>query len=475
MLKYIYILIAGLFVTSLPTAYGQAWKQLAAGAEFSAALNSDGSLYTWGFNGNGQLGQGLPFGARTNVPELITGSDWNHVSCGAVHAIAIKNDGSVWGWGSNVVFQLGDNTTINRNLPTRIGTENNWKTIASGQAHNLAIKEDGSLWGWGFNIYGQVGNGSTVNVTSPVNIGSDKDWIAVACGGAHSLALKADGSLYAWGANFNGQLGIGSNELVLSPRRVGTASWLKIDAGFEFSAGIQTDGSLWSWGFNGNGQLGDGTLLERNSPLRINVTNINTWASLSCGSAFMHIIASEGTLWATGANIEGCLGLQDLGPNVLRPEQVGSDNDWSTIQGATGFAANNSVFGFHTLGMKTNKDVICVAGANYIGQLGTSDEIPRNVFECVVLPVTVSVQTITDQRDFANVFPNPFNDVLNIEFFNIAGSGPWRILDARGNIVESGFQVNDFVALSTAHWIPGLYLLQVQQGVHLRTVRLIKK
>ena len=143
MFKYLYLFVFGIIASSFSSVYGQAWKQLSVGAEFSAALNSDGSLYTWGFNGNGQLGQGLPFGSKSETPELISGSDWSQVSCGAVHVIAIKQDGSLWAWGGNTVFQLGDNSTTNRSLPTRIGTDSNWKTIASGQAHNLAIKEDG--------------------------------------------------------------------------------------------------------------------------------------------------------------------------------------------------------------------------------------------------------------------------------------------------------------------------------------------
>lgn len=469
------ILIALLVSGFCAPGFGQAWKQVSAGAEFSAALNSDGSIWIWGFNGNGQLGLGLSDGVFINMPEKIEGLNAKAVACGAVHALAILEDGSLWAWGGNTVFQLGDNTNISKSSPVQIGNDKDWKAIASGQAHNLAIKEDGSLWGWGFNVFGQVGNGSTVNVASPIRIGNDNDWVAIACGGAHSLAIKADGSLHAWGANFNGQLGLGSNEMVLAPRRSGNAVWRDIQCGFEFSAGIRQDNTLWSWGFNGNGQLGDGTVIERNAPVQVIVPGVTGWVALSCGSAFTHAIAADSTLWGWGANIEGCLGISDMGPNVLRPDQVGSDANWLSIDGATGLAANNSVFGFHTLGMKGSRDAICVAGANYVGQLGAGDELSRNAFDCSVLPVTVSTRFLKEPAYDFSVYPNPFGATLWMANESKQDMIEWTLTDASGKPVKSGKALPGLETLTTENLSPGVYFVTWTQRERVETIRLVKQ
>jgi alpha-tubulin suppressor-like RCC1 family protein len=470
-----YLLIVFLFFGFSVEGICQAWKQVSAGSEFSAAVNTDGSIWIWGFNGNGQLGLGLSDGVFINAPEKMDGITAKSIACGAVHTLALHEDGSLWAWGGNTVFQLGDNTSISKNIPVQIGNDKDWKAIAAGQAHNLAIKEDGSLWGWGFNVFGQVGNGSTVNVASPIRIGNDTDWVAIACGGAHSLALKSDGSLHSWGANFNGQLGLGSNEMVLSPRRSGNATWRDIQCGFEFSAGIRQDSTLWTWGFNGNGQLGDGTVIERNAPVQVIVPGISRWVDLSCGSAYTHAIASDSTLWGWGANVEGCLGISDMGPNVLRPDQVGSETDWIMIDGATGLAANNSVFGFHTLGMKGSRDAICVTGANYVGQLGAGDELSRNAFDCSVLPVTVSTRFMDGLTQDFSVYPNPFSAILWLSNDSRMDLVSWTLTDAAGKPVRSGKLLPGLETITTDNLSPGVYFLTWTQREHAGTVRLVKQ
>ncbi|MCI5195002.1 MAG: hypothetical protein D3919_01975, partial [Candidatus Electrothrix sp. AW5] len=123
------------------------------------------------------------------------------VAAGANHTVIIKDDGSLWAWGTNGHGQLGDGTTINKNSPVQIGTDIDWQAVAAGYYHTVALKTDGSLWAWGTNGHGELGDGTTSQRNSPVHIGTDTDWQAVAAGYYHTVALKTDGTLWAWGYN----------------------------------------------------------------------------------------------------------------------------------------------------------------------------------------------------------------------------------------------------------------------------------
>ncbi len=140
----------------------------------------------------------------------VTNAAVKQVAAGNSHSFALKDDGSLWAWGYNMYGQLGDGTTANSSNPVQIGAGSIWTAVAAGFFHSLALKNDGSLWTWGDNMCGQLGDGTTASSSIPVQIGAGSIWTAVAAGYIHSLALKNDGSLWAWGANFYGQLGDGT-------------------------------------------------------------------------------------------------------------------------------------------------------------------------------------------------------------------------------------------------------------------------
>ncbi len=234
-------------------------------------------------------------------PVLVSsGQCWQSISAGGSHTLAIRDDGTLWGWGMNSYGQLADGTTDHRETPILIDGEYTWKMVSAGGFHSLAIREDGSLWGWGFNSSGQAGNGTFGNyVLQPVRIGSG-DWIAIEAGQFHSLAIRSDGTLWAWGANFDGQLGIGQ-QVAYAPVRVGTqTNWRSAAAGGNHSLGIRTDGSLWAWGYNIDGQLGDGTLEDRRTPVQIGSST--DWLSAEAGYNHSLAIKSDGSLWSWGDN-----------------------------------------------------------------------------------------------------------------------------------------------------------------------------
>jgi alpha-tubulin suppressor-like RCC1 family protein len=453
-------------------------KQIAVGAEFTMALDLSGRVFSWGFNGDGQVGTGVEAGTFVVSPELIETGDkeWDFIAAGAVHGIGIKKDGSLWAWGSNVVNQLGDGTTTSSLTPKRIGQDTDWQMVVCGQAHNLAIKSDGSLWAWGFNSFGQLGNGMQNNAAVPLRIGSDNDWKYISAGGGHSLAIKEDGSLWAWGANFNGQAGTGGAQIIPQATRLGEEKWMAVSTGFEFSAGIREDGTLWTWGFNGNGQLGLGTLLEERSPKQVPFQNEPDieFRHISCGSAYVHAIDTQGRLWAWGANIEGCLGLGSPVSNFFLPSQVGEDNDWMLVEGAKGLSTGNSVFGFHTMAIKESADVICVAGANYGFQLGDGTSDTKREFECTVLLSTISNVTDLSTTHLVNVYPNPFTDYIEWQLASDAVR-EYKIIDLNGRLVQTGKSVQGKNRIQTGHLTPGMYYLQLDVDSQNQLIKIIKQ
>ncbi|MFZ4858387.1 MAG: LamG-like jellyroll fold domain-containing protein [Desulfuromonadaceae bacterium] len=285
---------------------GSDWKSTTAGYSFSFALKGDGSLWGWGYNGNGELGDGS---ATSQLSPVQVGSNavWATVTAGNNHSLAIKRDGTLWSWGSNYYGSLGDGSTSDRTSPVQVGTTNDWSAIAAGSSHSLAIRQDGTLWAWGYNANSELGDGGTTNRSTPVQIGTDKDWKSVAAGDSHSLAIKQDGSLWAWGSNSYGQLGDGTTSDHSTPVKIGTATnWISVDAGGSHSIAVRQDGTLWAWGSNSYGQLGDATTSNRNAPLQIGTAT--DWALVSTAFRHSSALKSEGSLWTWGYNGDGEMG-----------------------------------------------------------------------------------------------------------------------------------------------------------------------
>jgi len=306
------ICLVGLFsvvFSGWVTAKGHAatdWAQVSGGSYHSLALKADGSLWAWGWNFFGQLGDGTTTDHYSLV-RIGTASDWAQVSAGHSHSLAVKADGSLWAWGLNNEGQVGDGTATDQYAPVQIGTASDWAQVSAGHAHSLALKTDGSLWGWGRNDNGQVGDGTTTVQYAPVQIGTASDWAQVSAGHAHGLALKADGSLWAWGANGAGQLGDGTTTDQYAPVQIGTdTDWALVSAGERHSLALKADGSLWAWGDNDYGQLGDGTTTQRFAPIRIGTAS--DWAQVSAAVWHSLALKTDGSLWAWGRNNEGQVG-----------------------------------------------------------------------------------------------------------------------------------------------------------------------
>jgi len=197
---------------------GTNWsKQFNVVGQSVGAIKSNGTLWMWANNGNGQLGQNnrTPYSSPTQVP----GTDWNRLGKGGDNGetYCIKNDGTMWAWGANNAGQMGQNqkgpVLSGFSSPTQIGTDTSWLNAAYGQSTVIATKSDGSMWAWGDSNFGALGNNkssaSQSGVSSPVRIGTETNWhphqfVAQKYG---FTALKTDGSLWTWGNNDDGQLG----------------------------------------------------------------------------------------------------------------------------------------------------------------------------------------------------------------------------------------------------------------------------
>ena len=250
------------------------WASVAAGGAHTMAVRADGSLYTWGSNFYGQLGQGNSGTANdlSSPTRVGTGNGWASVSAGQFHSVAVQANGSLWAWGLNFDGQLGLSDSGNmtdRNVPTLVPGATNWVSAAAGSGHTVAVRADGTLWAWGNNDFGQLGNGGATPNT-PTQVGTATTWASAAAGDVHTVAVRADGTLWAWGSNSDGQLGDGSTTQRNAPTQVGTAnSWLRAAAGSAHSAGEQTCQANWAWGNNDFGQVGDASSAQRNAPVPV--------------------------------------------------------------------------------------------------------------------------------------------------------------------------------------------------------------
>lgn len=162
----------------VPTQIGnqRVWKEARGGWGFSVALKTDGTLWSWGSASDGELGNNINTGKFLSPIQVGIDKDWNKINTGPFHTLAIKKDGSLWGWGGNYNRQLGTGDNVNKLIPTRIGSGNNWKSVSGNLNCSYGLKTDGSLWTWGDNGYGQIAQGAVGYKSIPSQVGSNLDW-----------------------------------------------------------------------------------------------------------------------------------------------------------------------------------------------------------------------------------------------------------------------------------------------------------
>lgn len=284
---------------------------VAAGNEHSLALKSDGTVWAWGSNSNGQLGNGTTAGSQPS-PVQVTGlANVRAIAAGVNFSLALKGDGTVWAWGYNGSGQLGDSSTTERLTPVQANVAAQ-VAIAAGFDHSVSMTSTGTVWAWGNNSNGQLGNGSTTNSSTPVQTGSGvlSQVLAISAGNKFSVALLSNylsTYLWAWGINSDGQLGNNTNVESHSPVQVSNLTGITaVAAGEKHTVSLKGDGTVWAWGNNANGQLGNGTTTASWTPVQVNT--LTRGQSIAVGYQDSFASTTLGTVWAWGDNIYGQLG-----------------------------------------------------------------------------------------------------------------------------------------------------------------------
>ena len=332
---------------SSPTQIPGEWSQFRGTSSTHSGMHgikSDGTLWGWGRNNEGQLG--LNNKTEYSSPVQIPGTTWAKVCSSKDNAIAVKTDGTLWMWGSNGSGMLGQNQgySVQYSSPIQVGGGTDWEIGFGGREFTMAKKTDGTLWAWGSGAYGGLGQNDKTSRSSPVQLPGT--WNSIGIGWFGCTASKTDGTLWSWGYGKHGNLGQGesSYKCYSSPVQIPGTSWNKATMNFYTSFATRTDGSLWSWGYNSAGSSGllgqnqgQPSVASTSSPKQVG--SDTTWDEIEVGASKAIALKTDGTLWTWGRQIYGSLGLgEENSPSYISsPTQIGSDSTWTSI--------SNSYFG----------------------------------------------------------------------------------------------------------------------------------
>jgi len=278
---------------------------ISAGRSHTVALRSDGTVWAWGCNEYGQLGDGTTGGegeTRFTPVQVQALTDVTAISAGGSHTVALQNDGTVWTLGRNEHGQLGDGTTINRYAPVRVHILTNVTAVSAGSWDTVALRNDGAVWAWGSSMADQLGNGTTTDQHTPMQVQALTNMVAVSVDGWRTVALRSDGTVWTWGS------------YDITPIQVQSlTNVIAVSAGFLHIATLRDDGTIWAWGNGMHGQLGNndvdvglGGVVYSATPVQTEIlTNV---IAVSAGMYHTVALQDDGTVWAWGENFSGQLG-----------------------------------------------------------------------------------------------------------------------------------------------------------------------
>lgn len=286
------------------------WKKIICGRYNTFAIKNNNTLWATGGNLHGGLGLGSStILGVTTFTQIGTATNWKEVVSNSLHTLAIKTDGTIWGTGQNDMYQMGNGTCCANQLSfMQIGTATDWKAVATSETRaSFALKTNGTLWAWGGNINYLLGDSSISTITVPTPLfPTNTDFDKISVGFGHGLLLKTNGTLWGWGGANNGETGYPIGTVFGFELNQIPGAWSSMAAGFRMSFGIKTDGTLWGWGLNDVGQLGNGSTTTTHIPTQIGTAN--NYVSVGCGYQHGVALRADGSLWAWGNNDYGQLG-----------------------------------------------------------------------------------------------------------------------------------------------------------------------
>jgi alpha-tubulin suppressor-like RCC1 family protein len=457
------IILSAFFLTASYTTNAQ---RIACGGWHSLAICTDSTVKAFGENATGQLGDGTSTDQST--PVTVNGlTGIVAVSAGGdqleAHSVALKSNGTVWAWGSNLYGGLGNGTTTNSNAPVQALGLTNVIAIAAGGWHTVALKSDSTVWVWGWNEDGQLGDGTIVNKSTPQQVSGLSGVVAIAAGTYHVLALKADGTVWAWGDNVSGQIGNGNTGTdQTTPVQVsGLTNVVKITAGRFFSLAIKSDGTVWTWGENLYGQLGNGTTTDSNVPVQVSGLSGVTSAVAATGAFHCMAVKNDNTVWAWGRNTYGNLGDNTVA-NKSTPVQMLGISDVQGMAAGTNFS----------LVYKTD-GTVWGCGRNASGQLGdgTTDQHNQLTLSSPVCAIVSGIKSI-DGSDMIelSVFPNPSTGV-----YQINASTSIESVEVYNLLGEKIFGSSNNTTIDISNQPTGSYFLVLKANGNTYNQRLIKQ
>jgi alpha-tubulin suppressor-like RCC1 family protein len=353
--------------------YGKTIVAVTAGDSHSLALDSNGVLYSWGSNSDGQLGNNST--TSSSVPIVVNttsgvsalhGKTVVAIAAGIKFSMALASDGTVATWGADEGWgKLGNGSSEARSVPVAVSTSGalagkTITAIAAGQDHCLALASDGTLYAWGCSHHGRLGSNVYFNPSTPVAVPmtgvlAGKTIVRIAAGAGHGLALASDGVLVGWGLNYNGQVGSGSTEFqLLAPVLVNLSGALAgktlsaLAAGREHSVALASDGTMYAWGMGEGGRLGNGLGTDSLVPVAVSTSGVlsgRTLTAIATGASHSLALANDGTVYAWGTNSGASAGALGDGTstNSLVPVAVSTTSGISALAGATVLRLSTSV------------------------------------------------------------------------------------------------------------------------------------
>ena len=280
--------------------------EISAHTQHACAVAGTGSLYCWGRNNFGQLGDGTE--TDSNVPVLSIAADVTTVAAGQVHTCAVSLGGAVQCWGWNQHGTLGDGTNTNSNLPVPVtGLTSELVSVSAGTSHTCALTESGAVHCWGRNNYGQLGDGTNSDSNTPVAVtGLGSGIAAVSARDEGTCAVTTAGGVQCWGRNQFGQLGIGTDMDSNTPNAVFSSGMIAVSGGRWHTCALAASGSVQCWGYNFFGQLGDGTTIDSNTP--VPVSGLADAVEVAAGLRHTCAATSAGGVKCWGDAVYGQLG-----------------------------------------------------------------------------------------------------------------------------------------------------------------------
>ena len=416
-------------------AFAQCWQNIDAGGSHTLAIKNDGTLWSWGSNAYYKLGYDTGATLISYIPQQVGSSSWQSISSGFSQSAGIKTDGTLWTWGS-----IYSDMATSFITPIKVGAENNWKSVSCGRSATIAIKNDGTLW----NIIPISNSYSTPS--SMIQIGTDNIWKEVSAnsiavnastGVNYYIGLKTNGTLWAWGSRYFNNSTSTNPASFSSPIPIQISlesNWNKISKKSEqISMMIKSNGSLWYWGVSENAVTGS-------TPDFFQVGSDLNWTKVDC-RAHCLALKTDGTLWGWGTNFYG----ETANVTSSSPSQIGSNNNWTDI----------SAGGSHSCIVNSNNSLYTF-GYNALAQLGNGTTNNSNI------PTQVSCSPLSIENFSDNsfiVYPNPAKDFIKIEKNNNLLIDEFILIDIYGKEVINQKNLTD--KLNIQQLPNGIYLLQI--------------